>query len=225
MGSSDVSIYHPKTILLASLLTGSVFALRSVYRTFFRRIPTALDIPNTAFRQKFLLGYVTSVGDGDGFHFFHTPGGFLAGWGWLRFPPKTRKELKGQTWSVRIGGVDAPERAHFGHPAQPYSEESLQWLKLYILGKSVRVKPLRLDQYNRVVARVLMRNFILTHDLGEEMLKRGMAVVYEVQAGSEFDGQERVYQNAENRAKASRKGLWGLKERISPADFKRKNRN
>lgn len=48
-------------------------------------------------RRRKLLGKVTSVGDGDNFHFFHTPGGRLAGWGWARRVPDARSDLKGET--------------------------------------------------------------------------------------------------------------------------------
>jgi hypothetical protein len=64
-----------------------------------RHIPGSGHIAPSFFRRRSLLGKVTSVGDGDGFHMFHTPGGRLAGWGWLRSVPKDRKELKGRTVS------------------------------------------------------------------------------------------------------------------------------
>jgi hypothetical protein len=42
---------------------------------------------------------VTSVGDGDNFRIFHTPGGRLAGWGWLLWKrvPRGKKELRDNT--------------------------------------------------------------------------------------------------------------------------------
>jgi endonuclease YncB( thermonuclease family) len=60
-------------------------------------------------------------------------------------------ELKDETLHIRIAGVDAPEAAHFGNPAQPHSQESLDWLRQTILGKSMRCQLLRKDQYNRIV--------------------------------------------------------------------------
>lgn len=221
--AAQVSIFHPKTILLAMILTGGALGSYHLYQTLIKRIPTSLDIPTHYFRKKTVPGVVSSVGDGDNFHFFHTPGGIFAGWGWLRHPPRLRKLLKDQTWSVRLCGVDAPERSHFGKPAQPHSEESLQWLRKYLLHRKCKVKPLRIDQYNRVVAKVLVKQFgVLTRDVSEEMIKNGIGIVYEGKHGSEFDGQEGVYRRCEAEAKKLRKGLWQIKGKtLTPGEYKR----
>lgn len=63
----------------------------------------------------------------------------------------TRAELRDQTIHIRIAGVDAPEMAHFGNPAQPHGKESLDWLRATITGKTMRCQLLRKDQYQRVV--------------------------------------------------------------------------
>lgn len=99
----------------------------------------------------------------DGFRLYHTPGPF-----W-RFPLKLRSipttpkgtcqagahpltpALKNETLSIRIAGVDAPELAHFGNPAQPHAKESLQWLTSAVEGKRVKCQLLRKDQYGRIV--------------------------------------------------------------------------
>lgn len=49
-------------------------------------------------------------------------------------------------------GVDAPESAHFGKTAQPYSAEALAWLKREIEGNNLWVQIIRRDQYNRIVS-------------------------------------------------------------------------
>lgn len=63
----------------------------------------------------------------------------------------TCSELKDETLHIRIAGIDAPEAAHFGRPAQPHSAESLEWLRQTLLGKRVRCQLLRKDQYSRIV--------------------------------------------------------------------------
>lgn len=90
---------QPQTILAAVVLTTVSLGLFRFYRTFLRRIPEAINIRPSYFQKRSILGKVTSVGDGDNFRIYHTPGGWLAGWGWLpwRKIPKDKKELKNQT--------------------------------------------------------------------------------------------------------------------------------
>ncbi|KAL2138730.1 hypothetical protein VTI28DRAFT_6335 [Corynascus sepedonium] len=188
------------------------------YQSYLRRIPSADHIAPSFFRRRSLFGKVTSVGDGDGFHLYHTPGGRLAGWGWLRSVPKERKQLKGQTISIRIAGVDAPEGAHFGRPAQPFAAEALAFLESYVLHRRVRARVYKRDQYERVVATVYVRRppfFFPRRDVGLEMLRRGLAVAYEGKTGAEFGGpaMESRYRDAEAVAKKKGKGLWGVGRR------------
>ena len=91
---------EPHTLLAAALLATGALAGARLYRTFLRRIPNAKRIPPNVLRRRVLLGRVTSVGDGDNFHMYHTPGGRFAGWDWLRKVPATKKELRQET--VRI---------------------------------------------------------------------------------------------------------------------------
>lgn len=86
--------------------------------------------------RKVLVGRVVTVGDADGFRFHHTPGPpFLRDW-LYPWPPRTSRtkgsggktKLVRETISVRIAGVDAPESAHFGKPAQPFSKEAKAFL-------------------------------------------------------------------------------------------------
>ncbi|ERS96082.1 nuclease domain containing protein [Sporothrix schenckii 1099-18] len=200
----DPQVWLPPALAVAAALGFSAF-----YRSYLRRIPSTNHIRPNFFRKRSLLGKVTSVGDGDNFHLFHTPGGRLAGWGWLRKVPAYRKDLKGKTIPVRIAGVDAPEGAHFGRPAQPYSGEALDFLTQYLLGRRVRAYLYRRDQYDRVVARVVVRRFFFfKRDVGIEMLKRGLATCYEAKSGAEFGGREAQYRVAEAKAKARKRGLW-----------------
>jgi len=154
---------------------------------------------------------VTSVGDADNFRLFHTPGGRLTGWGWLpgRRVHDDKKWLKDKTVHVRIAGVDAPELAHFGREAQPYSQEALDFLKAHVLHRHVRARPYRKDQYERVVCGVTLRRWLFFRtDLGLEMLKAGMATVYEAKFGSEFGELEERYRAAEKRARERKVGMW-----------------
>ena len=216
-----------------------------IYYNYFRRIPSASYIRPSFFRKRSLFGRVTRVGDGDGFHLFHTPGGKFVGWGWLRKVPENRKKLKERTVcgkiyaktglqnmlaneiqrrqiSVRLAGVDAPEASHFGRPAQPFSAEAMKWLTDYILNRDVRAYIYKRDQYNRTVATVYVRRWLIRRNVGLEMVKRGLATVYEAKSGSEFGGIQADYEKAEALAKRKKRGMWSGKdsEFESPRDYK-----
>lgn len=94
----------PENLVSTLILTGTCLAFYTFYRSYLRRIPTAGNISPGFFRKRSLVGRVTSVGDGDNFRIFHTPGGRLAGWGWLpwRKVPEGKKELKDKTVSVSL---------------------------------------------------------------------------------------------------------------------------
>ncbi|KAJ4410289.1 Arp complex subunit [Gnomoniopsis sp. IMI 355080] len=201
----------PRTWVPAFVVTTVLFGALKFYRVYLRRIPSIQYIHPDKYRRRTLFGKVTSVGDGDGFHFFHTPGGRWAGWGWLRTVPTDKKALKGNTMSIRLAGIDAPEGAHFGRPAQPYSAESLQWLQSKIIHRYVRLHIYRRDQYERVVATAYMRRLLFFRtDVGLEMLHRGLATTYEAKSGAEFGGEkmEQKYRDAEAEAKRKGLGLW-----------------
>ena len=125
---------------------------------------------------------------------------------------------------VRLAGVDAPELAHFGRPEQAYSRDALEWLTSYILHRRVRAYVYKRDQYDRAVATVYVRRGLLRRDVGLQMLKRGLATVYEAKTGAEFGEVEEKYRRAEWWAKRKRKGMWGAKKGVfeSPRDYKRR---
>lgn len=226
MSSNEVTLYHPLVILYGLGTSITVLGGFTLYTKYFRRIKRAIDIPTSFFRKRWIYGKVTSVGDGDNFHLYHLPGGYFAGWGWLRRVPEINKfrELKGETIAVRICGADAPERSHFGKPAQPFSEEALQWLRQYILGRWLYVKPLHLDQYQRVVGKVLVLKWTGFKDVSEEMIKVGLATVYEAKAGAEFDGKEKVYRKRQYKAQRNKVGMWNINKNnfLTPREYKNK---
>ena len=100
LNTADWSHYtDPRTIIPTLLLTTTILASVRLYRSYLRRIPEATHIRPTFFRKRSLFGIVTRVGDADNFHLFHTPGGRLAGWGWLpgRKIPEKKSDLKNNT--------------------------------------------------------------------------------------------------------------------------------
>ena len=100
LNATDWSHYtDPRNVIPVVLLTGTCLLTAHLYRSYLRRIPQAVSIRPSFWRRRSLFGKVTSVGDGDNFRIFHTPGGLLAGWGWLpwRKVPTKRDLLKDNT--------------------------------------------------------------------------------------------------------------------------------
>ncbi|UOH80910.1 hypothetical protein LQV05_003571 [Cryptococcus neoformans] len=187
----------PVFIGIVSAVGASAFTLLGVmgYRRYWKRIKNADYVTSELLRRKaWVKGIVTSVGDGG-------------------------KSL--HSWSIRIAGVDAPENAHFGNPAQPHARESLEWLRATILGKRMRCQLLAKDQYNRIVAvPYISRRFWWDRPLPLMMLREGMAVVYKA-GGAEYGpwGLEEMLK-VEAEARNAKRGLWALRKFESPGDFK-----
>ncbi|KAF9087411.1 putative endonuclease lcl3, partial [Mortierella sp. GBA35] len=210
--------------LIATVVFGISTAAVLFYRNRLRRIPSAAYLtPNMLKGRKILKGKVTSVGDSDNFRFYHTPGGIWAGWGWLRHVPSGTKALKDKTLHIRIAGVDAPEGAHFGMPAQPFSAESLAWLRKELLGKTVTVQPYAKDRYERVVSMAWYPSFLPflpMKNVSKEMLKIGYGQIYR-QAGSQYGGLLKEFERIEKKAKKNKVGIWSQETMVSAADHKK----
>ncbi|KAF9381951.1 putative endonuclease lcl3 [Podila verticillata] len=212
--------------LIATAVFGITTTAVVFYRTRLRRIPTpAYMTPNMLRGKRIMRGKVTSVGDSDNFRFYHTPGGIWAGWGWLRHVPTAKKALMEQTIPVRVAGVDAPENAHFGMPAQPFGKESLEWLRNEINGKSVLIQPYARDRYDRVVAMAWYPRFLPflpKKNVSVEMLKIGYGQIYR-QAGSEYGGMLKEFEKIEAKAKSRKIGIWSQKDMVTAAEHKKKH--
>ncbi|KAB8698124.1 hypothetical protein FH972_026374 [Carpinus fangiana] len=223
-----------QTLVPALILTSATLLVIRTYKRHLRRVPgeahlhptrhlasqhTTSDLSTAKDKLRSttsLFGRVTSVGDADNFRIYHTPGGRLAGFHWLRRVPSTPKTLRNETLHIRIAGIDAPELAHFGRPAQPHSAEALAWLKKQVEGRDVRVWLHRRDQYGRVVGSAFVRRAGIVglprswmRDIGHEMIRAGWATVYEAKFGAEFGGKEAEYRAAEAAAKREKIGMWG----------------
>ncbi|OWZ78372.1 mitochondrial protein [Cryptococcus neoformans Tu401-1] len=214
----------PVFIGIVSAVGASAFTLLGVmgYRRYWKRIKNADYVTSELLRRKaWVKGIVTSVGDGDNLRLYHTPGPFFQYPLKIRTIPTTQKGLRNETISIRIAGVDAPENAHFGNPAQPHARESLEWLRATILGKRMRCQLLAKDQYNRIVAvPYISRRFWWDRPLPLMMLREGMAVVYKA-GGAEYGpwGLEEMLK-VEAEARNAKRGLWALRKFESPGDFK-----
>ncbi|TFY56913.1 hypothetical protein EVG20_g8747 [Dentipellis fragilis] len=222
----------PEALIAVAFVLGGATAIATgtVYKRFFKRIPNSEWItPDILARRRWIKGTVTSVGDADNFRLYHTPG---IGWRWpfkFRRVPTASRDLRSQTIHIRIAGVDAPEGAHFGRPAQPFADEALEWLRSQVGGKQIYCRLLRRDQYNRVVAipllppRFLPSALVSGQPLALAMLRAGWVQVYE-QAGAEYGpwGKEE-FLRLQSEAQAARRGIWVKGTNFeSPAEYKRR---
>ncbi|GAA5889429.1 hypothetical protein JCM16303_005560 [Sporobolomyces ruberrimus] len=218
--SNPFLIAFSTTILLSTSYLG--------YQRFGRRIRNVdeLRIPQDLYpKRKYLKGIVTSVGDADNFRVWHRP--VLR---WYENPPKTRSELKGETIHVRLAGVDAPELAHFGKPAQPFSSEALDLLTTTLISRPVLVELYQKDRYNRVVGMCYVRRpwYSLPlpfkkDNVSELLLKAGLATVY-TQGGAVYAGKFERFKELEEKAKKKKLGMWAMSSNKyeSPAEYKKR---
>ena len=119
LNATDWSHYtDPRTVIPTILLTSTCLFSVHIYRTFLRRIPQATDIKPSFWRRRSLFG---KVGDVDNFRIFHTPGGRLAGCGWLpwRRIPISGKALKDKTVSECLYPHQAASSNHRIGPCSP----------------------------------------------------------------------------------------------------------
>lgn len=228
------ALTHLPTLASTAVLTSAILATAYVYRTRLRRIrnvahlPPSLLSPDIYSHPHSLFGRIVTVPDGDGVRFYHTPCGRFALWSLLRRIPKhpfpraqsgEQSFLSANTLSVRLSGVDAPEKAHFGNPEQPYAEEALEHLRGACLGRDVRLYPHSKDQYGRVVGTVLVRPWggmglglpkRFQRDVGWELVNVGLATVYEGKYGVEFGGHRRegLLRETEEQAQKNHLGMW-----------------
>ncbi|WFD04621.1 micrococcal nuclease [Malassezia obtusa] len=225
----------------AALVTGAALVGgRVLYLRYFRRFATAADLTPSVLRtRRTLVGKVTSVGDADGFRFYHTPG--LPFVRHYLFPvPASKAALRNQTISVRLAGADAPEAAHFGREAQPFADEAKAELKRLVDGQTVWLDLAHIDQYQRLVATpyVLRPPYIFGRtNVSLAMVRKGLATVYR-NAGAAYGhpgfwqrtllhatSGRRSLERAEEYAKLMRLGMWSRGRDVeTPGAFKRRMR-
>ncbi|PFH47621.1 hypothetical protein AMATHDRAFT_67417 [Amanita thiersii Skay4041] len=230
--SSSGAGHHSSAHFLRGVGFGAISAvfIAVFYVKFGRRVNNGDHITARMFNKKrWIKGVVTSVGDSDNFRLFHTP---AFGWCWpFKFKriPNSVRDLKDQTIHIRIAGVDAPEAAHFGRPAQPFAAESLAWTKNKILGKKVYCQVYHRDQYSRIVAyvtlspRLLPGSLFTGKSLALEMLKAGWGTTY-TQSGAQYGAlSKEIYLAAEAEAKVAKRGMWQKGTKIeTPGEYKRR---
>ena len=182
------------------------------------------DIPRAYYKEhRNIFAEVLKVSDGDTYKLRHIPDGSSSS----RGSPFTGS-LKDHTITLRVYGVDTPETAKFGKGGQPYGDDAARFVEDTLLHRKVSVKLLTKDRYGRAVGSVRYRDAAAPGgpelDISEELLKRGLAVVYR-QGGAEYDGpsQKERLNALEDAARRQRVGFWSQDEatRELPSEYKR----
>ena len=109
---------------------------------------------------------------------------------------------------IRLPEIDAPEKR------QPFGSRSKHSLSSMCLQKKAKIKPQTKDRYGRTVARVICDGV----DANEEQVKRGMAWVYD-----KYVRDQSLY-SIQDKARASKKGLWADNKPIKPWEYRRGNK-
>lgn len=118
---------------------------------------------------------------------------------------KLMEKGTGQEYTIRLYGIDAPEKK------QAYGRQAMVYLHELIDDKPVKVIIKDKDKYGRYVA-VINKDGI---DVNAEMLRAGYAWHY-----SKYDGSFE-YAELMRKAMATRKGLWLDDEPVMPEKFRK----
>lgn len=109
---------------------------------------------------------------------------------------------------IRLAGIDAPEKG------QDFGQRSKQSLSELAYRRFVRAEVSKRDRYGRTLWGTL--------DVNLEQVRRGLAWHYKEYEREQSAADRHRYSEAENEAKAYRRGLWALPHPIEPWQHRRK---
>ena len=112
---------------------------------------------------------------------------------------------------IRLAGIDAPERK------QAYGLASRKHLASIVAGKQVTVEYQKRDRYGRIVGKVLLDGI----DACLEQVKAGFAWHYKKYQHEQTLEDQRLYADAENKARNERLGLWRENNPNPPWEYRR----
>ena len=113
-----------------------------------------------------------------------------------------------QQHKIRLGGIDAPEKA------MPFGQVSKRKLVELCFNKQAEVNPINVDRYGRVVAHVYCDGVYAN----QEMVKAGYAWVYRT-----YDNGFESFYAFQRQAKAAELGLWADPNPMPPWQWRHAN--
>jgi len=116
--------------------------------------------------------------------------------------------LSGKTESIRLYGIDAPEKR------QAYGLSAKDFLEVMVEGKSVNITPLDTDRYGRTVAIVNLN----TQNLQEQLILAGYAWVYPQYCRRSFCT---AWATLQGISAGNRVGLWAGPAPVRPWEWRK----
>lgn len=116
-------------------------------------------------------------------------------------------------FQIKLGFIDAPE------PGQVFGNSAKRAIKALVFDREVGLRPYATDRCRCLVCTV----FVGGMDVGLEMLKNGLAWVYEHYITEAPAGVQRSYQDAQRMAQEQRLGLWQEDNPEPPWEFRKKH--
>lgn len=119
----------------------------------------------------------------------------------------------GQQLTVRLAGIDAPEKS------QAFGMAAKQHLSGLIAGKSVSCTSTKKDRYGRTIGQISLSGT----DINLSMVRDGFAWHYKEYEKEQSAQDRKLYADAELQARSSRAGLWQENNPIYPSDYRRQS--
>lgn len=120
-----------------------------------------------------------------------------------------------QNRRIRLFAIDAPESK------MPWGNACREKLAEVVAGKSVKVQVKDRDQYGRTVGQV----FAGSRDANLAQIEAGCAWHYKQYSRKQTPGERRAYTQAEEAARAAKRGLWKEADPEAPWAFRRSLRS
>ena len=112
---------------------------------------------------------------------------------------------------IRLAGIDAPEKK------QPFGNRSKESLSELAFDKTVNVETTKRDRYGRQIGKVLVNG----RDVNLVQVERGMAWFYRQYQREQSPNDRKLYEAAEDAAKAGKRGFWRDADPVPPWEFRR----
>ena len=128
-----------------------------------------------------------------------------------------------QQHRIRIGGIDAPEKA------QPFGNRSKQNMERMTKGKEALADCPKTDRYGRKVCKVWVQpadcpTCGMTLDVGLAQISAGLAWWYRAYAKEQSAEDRGRYESEENEARLRKRGLWVESSAVPPWEWRLERR-